>query len=94
MQEGKGLGDRIPQLTGVQLEGWDLGFESWKELVSKFLTDVGWQTEVVPFQQAGDKAVPVQGVDNLGLKQERRRRKMALYNEKLDDIAKRRITHQ
>ena len=29
----------------------------------------GWETELVPFLQAGDKAVPVQGVDNLALKQ-------------------------
>jgi len=91
MVEGKAIGDQISRLSGEQLAGWDSELESWKQRVTDFMTTVGWQTEVVPFLQARDKAEPVQGIYNLGMKQERRRRSMALYNQKLEDIAQRRI---
>jgi hypothetical protein len=91
MLQGKELVDRIPQLGGEDLEIWDDDYESWKTLVGEFLNVAGWHTEVVPFLQAGDKAEPVLGVINLPLKREKRRRRMALHNEKLEDIAQRRI---
>jgi hypothetical protein len=91
MREGKAIADRIPHLSGEQLAGWESELESWKQRVTAFMNTAGWQTEVVPFLQAGDKAEPVQGIDNLGLKRERRRRRMTFYNQKLDDVAQRRI---
>jgi hypothetical protein len=79
------------QSSGEQLAGWESELEAWKQRVTDFMNITGWKTEVVPFQQAADKAGPVQGIDNLVLKRERRRRRMALYNQKLDDVAQRRI---
>lgn len=91
MTDGKAIGDRIPQLSGEELAGWDSDLASWKQWVTAFMTAAGWQTEVVPFLQAGDKAEPVQGIVDLRLKREKRRRSMALYDQKLEDIAQRRI---
>jgi hypothetical protein len=91
MQEGKDLNDGISSLSGEQLADWDSEAESWKQRVKDFLAAAGWQTEIVPFLQAGDKAVPVMGPVNLGVKHEKRRRRMTLYSEKLEDIAQRRV---
>jgi hypothetical protein len=91
MREGKAIADQISNLSGEQLAGWDSELESWKQRVTDFMDTAGWNTETVPFLQVGDKAEPVQGIGNLELKRERRRRRMALYNQKLDDIAQRRI---
>jgi hypothetical protein len=91
MTEGKAIGDRISQLLGAQLADWDSDLKSWKQRVTDFMNTNGWQTEEVPFLQAADTAEPVQGPVYIWVRRERRRRKMALYNQKLDDIAKRRI---
>jgi hypothetical protein len=91
MREGKGLKDRIAHLKGEQLAGWDADRESWQEHVVRFLTDSRWHTEVVPFQQAGDNAAPSATLPELRLKQERRRIKIGLQIEKLEQIAHRRI---
>jgi hypothetical protein len=91
MREGQAIADQISHLSGEQLAGWESELEAWKQRVTDFMNIAGWKTEVVPFQQAADKAEPVQGIDNFGLKRERRRRRMAVYNQKLDNIAQRRI---
>jgi hypothetical protein len=90
-RQGQEIEDRTSQLSPEHLINWDTDYEQWKDEVKDFLTVAGWHTELVPFSQAGDKAAPVQGIENLPLKRERRRRRMILHNEKLEDIARRRI---
>lgn len=74
MQQGLNISSDLAECrTKSDFDHWDAGFDSWLDLVRKFISqDLGFDTDSVEFVRAGENAVPVKGIMDTRNHQEER----------------------
>jgi len=92
MEAGQNLHTELNNIRGEDFHAWDALLIDWQGYVRSALEEIGFPADYQEFMRAINEAEPLGGVINRAWKQENRRRKLNKQQQKLEEIAQRRLS--